>query len=101
MFFDQLMFSCANGIFRKPRPTVHPHQEAPYQSCLPEVPKSGAEDVVIVTNCAQEDVGTRPIRISISGGAPQKEPRGKHPGIPLLRRVPGLFWLRHYREMCP
>ena len=57
MFFDQLMFSCANGIFRKPRPTVHPHQEAPYQSCLPEVPKSGAEDVVIVTNCAQEDVG--------------------------------------------
>ena len=57
MFFDQLMFSCANGIFRKPRPTVHSHQEAPYQSCLPEVPKSGAEDVVIVTNCAQEDVG--------------------------------------------
>ena len=57
MFFDQLMFSCANGIFLKPYPTVQRQREAPYQCCLPEVPKTGEEDVVIVTNCAQEDEG--------------------------------------------
>lgn len=54
-FFDQLLFSCAHGLFVTP-PVQAPARERPvYRRSLPETPKTTDRDVVIVTNCAPED----------------------------------------------
>lgn len=54
-FFDQLLFSCAHGIFVTP-PVQAPARERPvYRPSLPAAPKRGGKDVVIVTNCADDD----------------------------------------------
>jgi multimeric flavodoxin WrbA len=55
MFFQQLIFSCAHGLFQQPSPKAPPREGLCYQPQLPEVPKKGDRDVVIVTNCAGED----------------------------------------------
>ena len=56
-FFDQLLFSCAHGLFVTP-PVQAPARERPvYRPSLPAAPKRGGKDVVIVTNCAEDDKG--------------------------------------------
>lgn len=55
MFFDQLMFSCAHGLFVTPPAPVPAREKTVYRPTLPAVPKSGDKDVVIVTNCAPDD----------------------------------------------
>lgn len=55
MFFDQLIFSCAHGPLVTPPPKAPARQRIVYRPSLPQVPKTTARDVVIVTNCAPED----------------------------------------------
>ena len=56
-FFDQLLFSCTNGLFvTPPIPAPARKQKAVYQPVLPAIPKTTSKDVVIVTNCAQDDL---------------------------------------------
>lgn len=55
MFFDQLMFSCAHGLFVTPPAPVPVREKTVYRPTLPSVPKRGDKDVVIVTNCAPDD----------------------------------------------
>ena len=55
MFFDQLVFSCAHGPFVAPSPRA-PRRDAPvYRPVLPAAAKTRDRDVVIVTNCADDD----------------------------------------------
>ena len=54
-FFDQLLFSCRHGLFVTP-PLAAPGGTRPiYHAALNETPKTQKQDVVIVTNCAEED----------------------------------------------
>lgn len=55
MFFDQLIFSCAHGLFVTPPPQTPAHPPRLYQPSLDPAPKSREKDVVIVTNCASDD----------------------------------------------
>lgn len=55
MFFDQLVFSCAHGPFVAPSPRA-PRRDTPvYRPVLPAAAKTRDRDVVIVTNCADDD----------------------------------------------
>ncbi|WP_297233616.1 NAD(P)H-dependent oxidoreductase [uncultured Flavonifractor sp.] len=54
-FFDQLMFSCAHGLFVTPPAPAPRREKEIYQPVLPDVAKTKDKDVVIVTNCAPED----------------------------------------------
>lgn len=55
MFFDQLLFSCAHGPFVTP-PVPAPRPQGPaYRATLSSVAKKPGKDVVIVTNCAEND----------------------------------------------
>ncbi len=53
-FFDQLMFSCENGPFVTP-PAKPLEQRAPFRAGLASCEKTLKKDVVIITNCADED----------------------------------------------
>ncbi len=55
MFFDQLIFSCEHGIFVTPPAPVPKREKSVYQPKLSETSKRHGKDVVIVTNCGQED----------------------------------------------
>lgn len=54
-FFEQLLFSCENGPFLAPSPKAPEKEKTPYRAGLPCVAKTKQRDVVIVTNCADED----------------------------------------------
>ena len=54
-FFDQLMFSCAHGLFVTPPAQASSREKEIYQPVLPAAAKTRDKDVVIVTNCAPED----------------------------------------------
>lgn len=54
-FFKQLLFSCEHGLFLTPSPKAPAREKGVYQPSLPAVSKSKQRDVVIVTNCADED----------------------------------------------
>ena len=54
-FFDQLMFSCAHGLFVTPPAPAPRREKEIYQPVLPAAAKTKDKDVVIVTNCAPED----------------------------------------------
>ena len=54
-FFEQLLFSCENGPFLVPSPKAPEKEKTPYRAGLPCVAKTKQRDVVIVTNCADED----------------------------------------------
>ncbi|WP_337574938.1 NAD(P)H-dependent oxidoreductase [Fournierella sp.] len=54
-FFDQLMFSCEHGPFVVLPVKAPARQKSVYQSVLPQVDKDCSGDVVIVTNCAEND----------------------------------------------
>lgn len=54
-FFAQLIFSCSHGLFVTP-PAVAPKKEKTvYEPVLTSVAKTDEKDVVIITNCAQDD----------------------------------------------
>lgn len=54
-FFVQLIFSCSHGLFVTP-PAVAPKKEnTVYEPVLSSVAKTDEKDVVIITNCAQND----------------------------------------------
>lgn len=55
MFFEQLMFSCRNGLFSTPPVPAPAHKRPVYHPALPASEKHGDKDVVIVTNCAFDD----------------------------------------------
>ena len=55
LFFDQLIFSCEHGIFVTPPARAPKREKTVYQPELSETPKQHGKDVVIVTNCGQED----------------------------------------------
>lgn len=55
MFFRQLIFSCENKDYLSAPPRPPKHDRKLYCQCLPQVPKTGSKDVVIVTNCAEND----------------------------------------------
>ena len=55
MFFDQLLFSCQNGLFVRPPACPPSREHTVYRPSLPDSPKKPGRDVVIVTNCAPED----------------------------------------------
>ena len=54
-FFDQLLFSCEHGPFVVPPVKAPARQKSVYQPVLPQVDKDCSGDVVIVTNCAEND----------------------------------------------
>lgn len=54
-FFDQLMFSCEHGPFVVPSVKARARQKSVYRPVLPQVDKDRSGDVVIVTNCAEND----------------------------------------------
>lgn len=54
-FFDQLMFSCEHGPFVVPPVKAPARQKSVYRPVLPQVDKDCSGDVVIVTNCAEND----------------------------------------------
>lgn len=54
-FFDQLIFSCEHGIFVTPPARAPKREKSVYQPKLSETPKQQGKDVVIVTNCGEED----------------------------------------------
>ena len=54
-FFDQLMFSCAHGLFVTPPAPAPRREKEIYQPVLPHIAKTKDKDVVIVTNCAPDD----------------------------------------------
>ncbi len=54
-FFDQLMFSCEHGPFVVPPVKAPARQKSVYQPVLPQAAKDRSGDVVIVTNCAEND----------------------------------------------
>ena len=55
MFFDQLVFSCTHGPFVVSSPRA-PRRDTPvYRPVLPAAAKTRDRDVVIVTNCADDD----------------------------------------------
>ena len=55
MFFDWLMYSCENDSFLTPSPKAPKREKSIYKATLPIEPKSADKDVVIVTNCADDD----------------------------------------------
>lgn len=59
MFFDQLLFSCAHGLFVTPPVPAPAREKAVYAPVLPAASKRLDKDVVIVTNCADEDENLR------------------------------------------
>ncbi len=54
-FFDQLLLCCRQGIFAVPPIYVPKREKQTYLPCLPEREKALKKDVVIVTNCGEED----------------------------------------------
>lgn len=54
-FFDHLLFSCEHGVFVPPLGKAPKREKHVYQPTLPATPKQAGKDVVIVTNCAQDD----------------------------------------------
>ena len=54
-FFDQLLFSCEHGPFVVPPVKAPARQKTVYRPVLPQVDKDCSGDVVIVTNCAEND----------------------------------------------
>lgn len=54
-FFDHLLFSCEHGVFVPPLGKAPKREKHVYQPTLPAAPKQAGKDVVIVTNCAQDD----------------------------------------------
>lgn len=54
-FFDNLLFSCEHGVFVPPLGKAPKREKHVYQPTLPATPKQTGKDVVIVTNCAQDD----------------------------------------------
>lgn len=59
MFFDQLIFSCEHGPFVTPPAPAPVREKAVYQPALADTPKRLDKDVVIVTNCADDDENLR------------------------------------------
>lgn len=55
--FDQLVFACEHGLFVTPPPAACAPARPAYCAALPETPKTGDKDVVIVTDCAPENAG--------------------------------------------
>ncbi len=54
-FFDQLIFSCAKGLFVTPPAKAPAKEKVVYRPTLPSVQKTKEKDVVIVTNYAPDD----------------------------------------------
>ncbi|OUN15495.1 iron-sulfur protein [Gemmiger sp. An87] len=54
-FFDQLMFSCEHGPFVVPPVKAPARQKTVYRPVLPQAAKDRSGNVVIVTNCAEND----------------------------------------------
>ena len=54
-FFDQLLFSCEHGPFVVPPVKAPARQKTVYRPVLPQAAKDRSGDVVIVTNCAEND----------------------------------------------
>ena len=54
-FFEQLMFSCDHRIFVTPPPQAPARTHTVYTPSLSPTPKRKGKDVVIVTNCAEDD----------------------------------------------
>ena len=55
MFFEQLIFSCENGCFATPPVYPEVKEREPYSPTLENMPKTSDKDVVIVTNCGEDD----------------------------------------------
>ena len=58
-FFEQLIFSCEHGPFVTPPVQAPMRERTVYQPSLSQAPKGGDKDVVIVTNCGEEDENLR------------------------------------------
>ncbi len=54
-FFAQLIFSCSHGLFVTPPAEAPEKEESVYEPVLSSVAKTDEKDVVIITNCAQND----------------------------------------------
>ena len=54
-FFAQLIFSCSHGLFATPPAEAPEKEESVYEPVLSSVAKTDEKDVVIITNCAQND----------------------------------------------
>ena len=55
MFFEQLIFSCENNIFVTPPSVPEKKEKSIYRPSLPESKKTKDKDVVIVTNCGEDE----------------------------------------------
>lgn len=58
-FFEQLIFSCKQGLFVTPPVQAPVREKVVYQPTLAEAEKKKGKDVVIVTNAAEEDDNLR------------------------------------------
>lgn len=59
MFFDQMLFSCRQGILVTPPARGPSRDRRVYQPVLAQTEKKTGKDVVIVTNCGPEDKNLR------------------------------------------
>ncbi len=55
-FFDALIFNIENGVYTDKYRTVESKGISNYQASFTEAPKQNGKDVVIVTNCAADDI---------------------------------------------
>ena len=54
-FFDELLYNIKNDICRQPKRTGVVKRSAAYQAALSETPKKNGKDVLIISNCAEND----------------------------------------------
>lgn len=58
-FFSELIFKAENDIYEMPCSAITNKKEEIYTNTIKAVPKNGGKNVVIVTNCAENDSNLR------------------------------------------
>lgn len=69
-FFAQLMFSCKHKLFVASPVKAEVREKAIYQPVLNPVPKRKEKDVVIVTNCGEEDENLKNMIVDFRAALP-------------------------------
>uniref|UniRef100_UPI00349EF049 NAD(P)H-dependent oxidoreductase n=1 Tax=uncultured Ruthenibacterium sp. TaxID=1905347 RepID=UPI00349EF049 len=70
MFFDQLIFSCEHKLFVTPPVSVPEKEKLIYQPQLTPKPKKSGREVVIVTNCANDDINLQNMILDLRAALP-------------------------------
>lgn len=69
-YFDQLLFSCKHRLFVTPPVKPEERKKTVYQPVLSSAPKNKEKDVVIVTNCGEEDENLKNMIVDFRAALP-------------------------------